>query len=133
MHRLAGLLLSGAVILSVILYATAERLGQAVRDVPTTGTVITEMAKAQWISWTEEDATGRDREVRVIRPPGMGDDDFVDMISALVEGAPKKETWVSGGKTFMVVTPQEIGEDDATWCARHDSLVSATQGEFPPD
>lgn len=72
-------------------------------------------------------------EVRVLRSPDMTDAEFVKTFRMAMLAGPKSTTWVSGGETYSVVTPQRIGESDADWCARHAGLVAEAQGQLPPD
>lgn len=72
-------------------------------------------------------------ETVVFRPPGMATAAFLEMVQGIGEFEPKEATWMSGGNTYMVLTPRLAGETIADWCDRHDDLVDAAKMIFPPD
>lgn len=69
-------------------------------------------------------------ETVLYRSPDMSVEEF---LTAVGQTTPKKATWVSGGQTFMVITPKKVNETVGEWCDRHDELVEAAQEQHPPD
>ena len=72
-------------------------------------------------------------ELVLLRPHSLSLREFLEQIAAVSESAPKKDTWTSGGNTYMVITPRKIGEHEDDWCMRHEDLVEASQEIYPPD
>lgn len=58
-------------------------------------------------------------------------DEWQDLIRATMQSI--TSTWLSGGVTHAVTTPQDPGETVEAWIARHAEAVAAAQAVWPVD